>query len=64
MHLVVSGWPLITGLAGAVFDIYGPNNVGAICYVSDYPKGCIGSDCKDELPGSLVELRTVLWYSP
>ena len=51
MHALATGWPLLTGLAGAVMGIYHEIELGQGCYITDWPEGCADDtgECKSPL---------------
>lgn len=51
MHALATGWPLVTSIVGAVLGFYHETELGAGCWISDYPDGCLDDtgECKSPL---------------
>jgi len=51
MHALATGWPLVTSIVGAVLGVYHETELGAGCWISDYPEGCMDDtgECKSPL---------------
>mmetsp|Transcript_13782 Transcript_13782/g.33380 ORF Transcript_13782/g.33380 Transcript_13782/m.33380 type:complete len:203 (-) Transcript_13782:874-1482(-) len=40
MHIVSVGYPLLTGIVGAVWGMYSETSASFGCWVNEYPRGC------------------------
>lgn len=54
MHSLAVGWPLVTGVTVASFNVNGPKDLSQWCWVDNYPKGCSGDECSSNLIGWIV----------
>lgn len=50
MHAFAVVWPVGTGIAGGIFDVYDELELFPGCWVDNYPRGCV-TDCKSPLIG-------------
>ncbi|KAL3936992.1 MAG: hypothetical protein SGBAC_007807 [Bacillariaceae sp.] len=45
MHFLSLGFPIVTGVVGAVMGVYSTTTSELGCWVNDFPRGCIGEEC-------------------